>query len=124
MQRDIRNVLDSKNTPKNHCLRDGNIDTKCSDDLELKPMIHSKQSLDFKNDRQGNAEMVSMHKILTTNDSTCIRKSKEMSCYMLLSIVLLFILTHSFRLAFKIYETLVPNSITSENYDRCYAMGR
>ena len=51
-------------------------------------------------------------------------KSKEKRCSMLVSIVLLFILTHSFRLAIKIYEVLLPNSNTSRNYDRCYIIGR
>ena len=51
-------------------------------------------------------------------------KSKEKSCSMLLSIVLLFTLTQSFRLAIKIYEVSIPNSNTSENFDRCSMIGR
>ena len=49
-------------------------------------------------------------------------KYKEKGCSMLLAIVFLFVLTHSFRLAFKFYEVLVPN--TAEHFERCLQMNR
>lgn len=49
-------------------------------------------------------------------------KYKEKSCSMLLAIVLLFVLTHSFRLAFKFYEVLIPN--TAEQFERCLRVNR
>ena len=50
------------------------------------------------------------------------RKYKEKSCSMLLAIVFLFVLTHSFRLAFKFYEVLIPN--TAEQFERCLRVNR
>ena len=50
--------------------------------------------------------------------------AKENTELVLLSIVLLFILTHSFRLAIKIYEVILPNSNTSEHFEECYSLGR
>ena len=49
-------------------------------------------------------------------------KYKEKSCSMLLAIVFLFVLTHSFRLAFKFYEVLIPN--TAEQFERCLRVNR
>ena len=49
-------------------------------------------------------------------------KYKEKSCSMLLTIVFLFVLTHSFRLAFKFYEILIPN--TAEQFERCLRINR
>ena len=49
-------------------------------------------------------------------------KYKEKSCSMLLAIVFLFVLTHSFRLAFKFYEILIPN--TAEQFERCLRINR
>ena len=49
-------------------------------------------------------------------------KYKEKSCSMLLAIVFLFVLTHSFRLAFKFYEVLIPN--TAEHFERCHRVNR
>ena len=56
--------------------------------------------------------------------STSVRESREKSCAILVPIVSLFIITHSFRLAFKVYEALMPNTSTSDNYDRCFMIGR
>ena len=49
-------------------------------------------------------------------------KYKEKSCSMLLAIVFLFVVTHSFRLAFKFYEILIPN--TAEQFERCLRINR
>ena len=53
-----------------------------------------------------------------------VRESKDSSYAILVAIVLMFIVSHSFRLAFKSYEVLFPGENTSENYDRCFMIGR
>ena len=116
--------LEPKALKTNFCKRDESIETKLSDDQENKSMISSMLGLEPKNTQEENYQMVPIRISSRKADSIRLRKSKEMSCYMLLSIVLLFILTHSFRLAFRIYEFLMPNGNTSENFDRCYEMGR
>ena len=44
--------------------------------------------------------------------------------FVLLAIVVLFILTHSFRLAFRIYEILLPRGNTAAHFEQCYRLGR
>ena len=44
--------------------------------------------------------------------------------FVLLAIVVLFILTHSFRLAFRIYEILLPRGNTADHFEQCYRLGR
>ena len=56
--------------------------------------------------------------------NTSLFQSKENSCAMLIAIVLLFITTHSFRLAIKVFEAVMPNMNTVENYVRCFMLGR
>ena len=48
----------------------------------------------------------------------------EKSSLILVAIVLLFILTHSYRLALKVYEVLMPQGNTFENFKRCFSLGR
>ena len=48
----------------------------------------------------------------------------EKSSMILVTIVLLFIVTHSYRLALKLYEVLNPDKNTYENFQKCYAIGR
>ena len=48
----------------------------------------------------------------------------EKSSLILVAIVLLFILTHSYRLALKVYEVLMPQGNTFENFKRCFSIGR
>ena len=50
--------------------------------------------------------------------------TKENTRLVLLAIVILFILTHSFRLAFKIYEALLPRGNTKEHFIHCFNLGR
>ena len=50
--------------------------------------------------------------------------SKENTRLVLLAIVFLFILTHSFRLAFKMYEVLLPRGNTADHFEQCYRLGR
>ena len=49
---------------------------------------------------------------------------KHNTCFVLLAIVFLFILTHSFRLAFRIYEILLPRGNTAAHFEQCYRLGR
>ena len=48
----------------------------------------------------------------------------EKSSLILVAIVVLFILTHSYRLALKVYEVLMPQGNTFENFKRCFSLGR
>ena len=48
----------------------------------------------------------------------------EKSSLILVSIVLLFIITHSYRIALKMYEVLMPQKNTMENFRRCMSVGR
>ena len=67
---------------------------------------------------------------LTTNNSLMPEKlappaSKlnvrlDRSAMLLTSIVILFILTHSYRMALKSYEILSPNTHTIENFNICF----
>ena len=48
----------------------------------------------------------------------------EKSSLILVAIVVLFILTHSYRLALKVYEVLMPQGNTFQNFKRCFSLGR
>ena len=50
--------------------------------------------------------------------------SNENTRIVLLAIVFLFILSHSFRLAFKMYEILLPRGNTADHFEQCYRLGR
>ena len=52
------------------------------------------------------------------------QNSSNKSTIIVLSIVLLFILTHSFRLVLKVYEVIDSQSNTMENFLRCYDFRR
>ena len=48
----------------------------------------------------------------------------EKSTIILVAIVVLFIITHSFRLSLKMYEVLIPHGNTLESFERCLSVGR
>ena len=48
----------------------------------------------------------------------------DKSAKVLVSIVILFIVTHSYRLALKIYEVSAPNTNTMESFTICFALKR
>ena len=50
--------------------------------------------------------------------------SKENTRVVLLAIVLLFILTNSFRIAFKMYDIVLPKGNTADHFEQCYRLGR
>ena len=64
----------------------------------------------------------------TTNDNT-LQSSKlkvrtDRSAMVLVSIVILFLLTHSYRIALKVYEVASPNAHTIEKFKICFALKR
>ena len=62
---------------------------------------------------------------LPNNQLTFRRKiSTEKTTLILISIVVLFLLTHSYRLAIKFYEALIPHSNTEDSFEQCYSLGR
>jgi hypothetical protein len=48
----------------------------------------------------------------------------EKTTLILIAIVVLFLLTHSYRLAIRFYEVVMPQSNTSDNFEYCYSLGR
>ena len=48
----------------------------------------------------------------------------DRSAAVLVSIVILFMITHCYRLALKVYEVASPNRQTMESFQKCYALGR
>ena len=52
------------------------------------------------------------------------RITTEKTTIILVAIVVLFVITHSYRLALKIYEVVMPQSNTMESFQRCYSIGR
>ena len=65
----------------------------------------------------------------TINDSNTLQSSKlkvrtDRSAMVLVSIVILFLLTHSYRIALKVYEVASPNAHTIEKFKICFALKR
>ena len=58
------------------------------------------------------------------NTATDWHVPSEKSSMILVAIVLLFVVTHSYRLALKVYEVVIPQGNTFENFKRCFAVGR
>jgi hypothetical protein len=52
------------------------------------------------------------------------RKRREKSTVILVAIVFLFMVCHSYRLALKIYEFAKPNANTMDSFNFCYSRGR
>ena len=48
----------------------------------------------------------------------------DRSAVVLVTIVILFMVTHCYRLALKIYEVASPNTQTMENFKMCFALKR
>ena len=64
------------------------------------------------------------HKKFDSSKTKTWSESKEQSCLTLLAIVLLFLVTHSFRLSLKMFEFLMPHGNTREHYEECFSIGR
>lgn len=56
--------------------------------------------------------------------STKLKIRTEKSALMLGLIVILFIFTHSYRMALKVYEVALPNINTIERFELCFALKR
>ena len=57
--------------------------------------------------------------------NSCRKKiTTEKTSFILIAIVVLFLLTHSYRLAIKFYEALMPQSNTADSFDICFSLGR
>ena len=56
--------------------------------------------------------------------STRLKVRTDRSAVVLVSIVILFMITHCYRLALKVYEVASPNRQTMESFQKCYALGR
>lgn len=63
------------------------------------------------------------HKTLATG-TFHFRKKREKSTVILVAIVFLFILCHSYRLALKIYEFAKPNAHIMDSFKYCYYQKR
>ena len=56
---------------------------------------------------------------------SCRKKiTTEKTTFILIAIVALFLLTHSYRLSIKFYEALMPKSNTVDSFDFCFSLGR
>ena len=52
------------------------------------------------------------------------RISTEKTTLILISIVVHFLFTHSYRLTIKFYEALMPQSSTKASFEQCFSLGR
>ena len=50
--------------------------------------------------------------------------STEKTTIILISIVVHFLFTHSYRLTIKFYEALMPQSSTEASFEQCFSLGR
>ena len=63
-------------------------------------------------------------KISGTNQSTKLKVRKDKSAVVFTLNVILFLLTHSFRIALKMYEVALPNSFSVERFKLCFSLQR
>ena len=84
--------------------------TSCCKETNLDQMA---KSIDRKNEQSVSKHSPSRFKVRT-----------ERSAKILGSIVVLFILTHCYRMALKIYELSSPNAHTIEGFQTCYSLKR
>ena len=59
-----------------------------------------------------------------TRHPTKLKVRTDKSALILVTIVVLFIITHCYRLALKIYEVASPSAHTMESFEICYSLGR
>ena len=56
---------------------------------------------------------------------SCRKKiTTEKTTFILIVIVVLFLITHSYRLSIRFYEALMPQSNTVDSFDFCFSLGR
>ena len=56
--------------------------------------------------------------------STKLKVRTEKSAIVFALMVILFLLTHSYRMALKVYEVLMPNSFSVEHVEMCFSLKR
>ena len=56
--------------------------------------------------------------------STKLKVRTEKSAVVFTLVVILFLLTHSYRIALKIYEVALPNSFSVERFKLCFSLQR
>ena len=56
--------------------------------------------------------------------STKLKVKTEKSAVVFTLVVILFLLTHSYRLALKMYEVMLPNSFSVERFKLCFSLQR
>ena len=56
--------------------------------------------------------------------STKLKVRTEKSAIVFALIVILFLLTHSYRMALKVYEVALPNSFSVETFKMCFSLKR
>ena len=61
---------------------------------------------------------------LLTKKSAKLKVRTDRSAVVLVSIVILFLITHCYRLALKVYEVASPNAQTMETFKICFALKR
>ena len=73
---------------------------------------------------------VEMRPIGSSNDNGGVRQSTklkvrtEKSAVVFALVVILFLLTHSFRMALKVYEVALPNSFSIDRFKMCFSLKR
>ena len=56
--------------------------------------------------------------------STKLKVRTEKSAIVFALMVILFLLTHSYRMALKVYEVALPNSFSVETFEMCFSLQR
>ena len=56
--------------------------------------------------------------------STKLKVRTEKSAVVFALVVILFLLTHSYRMALKVYEVALPNSFSIERFKMCFSLKR
>ena len=59
-----------------------------------------------------------------TKPSMILKVRTEKSAIVFALIVTLFLLTHSYRMALKVYEVALPNSFSVETFKMCFSLKR
>ena len=62
--------------------------------------------------------------IREAKQSTKLKVRTEKSAVVFTLVVILFLLTHSYRIALKIYEVALPNSFSVERFKLCFSLQR
>ena len=64
------------------------------------------------------------HHVLPNFGWFFLQKRREKSTIVLVSIVILFVACHSYRLALKVYELAHPADVVQDHFNACFYLGR